>query len=203
MKDPKIYLAIDNCFGSKRWTEPREWMDTIKALGVYYVEASADTECDPLYMGDEYMKNWVDKVDKASAETGVKVANLYSGHGTYATLGLAHTDRGVRKRFLNDWLKPMVSQAKSVNAGLGFFCHAFSDSVLQDADRYAEFKENLINDLADLAAYAKSIDCGPVGVEQMYSPHQIPWTVDGAYELMSEVYKRSGAPFYITIDVGH
>ena len=48
MKDPKIYLAIDNCFGSKRWTEPREWMDTIKSLGVYYVEASADTECDPL-----------------------------------------------------------------------------------------------------------------------------------------------------------
>lgn len=203
MKDPKIYLAIDNCFGSKRWTEPREWMDTIKSLGVYYVEASADTECDPLYMGDVYMTNWVDKVDMASKETGVKVANLYSGHGTYATLGLAHTDAGVRNRFLNDWLKPMVKQAKSVNAGLGFFCHAFSDSVLQDAKRYTEFKENLINDLADLASYAQSIDCGPVGVEQMYSPHQIPWTVDGAYEMMSEIYRRSNAPFYITIDVGH
>ena len=203
MKDPKIYLAIDNCFGSKRWTEPREWMDTIKELGIYYVEASADTECDPLYMGDEYMKDWVDKVHTASAETGVKVANLYSGHGTYATLGLAHTDPGVRYRFLNDWLKPMVSQAKAVDAGLGFFCHAFSDSVLQDAVRYAEFKENLIDDLADLAAYAKSVDCSPVGVEQMYSPHQIPWTVDGAYEMMSEIYKRGNAPFYITIDVGH
>ena len=203
MKDPKIYLAIDNCFGSKRWTEPREWMDTIKNLGVYCVEASADTECDPLYMGDAYMKDWVNKVNTASADTGVNVVNLYSGHGTYATLGLAHTDAGVRKRFLNDWLKPMVSQAKSVNAGLGFFCHAFSDSVLQDAARYAQFKENLINDLSDLAAYAKSIGCGPIGVEQMYSPHQIPWTVDGAYEMMSEIYKRSNAPFYITIDVGH
>ncbi len=203
MKDPKIYLAIDNCFGSKRWTEPREWMDTIKSLGLYYVEASADTECDPLYMGDEYMAEWIEKVNTASAETGVKVANLYSGHGTYATLGLAHTDAGVRDRFLNRWLKPMVKEAKGVGAGLGFFCHAFSDSVLQDAHRYVEFKENLINDLADLTKYAKSIDCGPIGVEQMYSPHQIPWTVDGAYEMMSEVYKRSGAPFYITIDVGH
>ncbi len=203
MTDPKIYLAIDNCFGSKRWTEPVEWMNTIKELGINYVEASADTECDPLYMGDDYMSDWVDKVNAASEKTGVKVANLYSGHGTYATLGLAHTDKRVRERFLNDWLKPMVKTAKSVNAGLGFFCHAFSDSVLQDAERYYEFKENLINDLSDLSSFADSIECGPIGVEQMYSPHQIPWTVDGAYEMMSQVYKRSNSPFYITIDVGH
>lgn len=203
MKDPKIYLAIDNCFGSKRWTEPEEWMETIKKLGVYYVEASADTECDPLYMGGEYMTGWIEKVKNASAKTGVKVANLYSGHGTYATLGLAHTDKNVRDRFLNQWLKPMVDEAKAVGAGLGFFCHAFSDSVLQSSSRYYEFKNNLINDLAELSAYAKSINCGPIGVEQMYSPHQVPWTVDGAYEMMSRIYKQSGAPFYITIDVGH
>ncbi|MBE6574153.1 MAG: hypothetical protein E7652_07155 [Ruminococcaceae bacterium] len=203
MKDPKIYLAIDNCFGSKRWTEPIEWMNTIKDLGLYYVESSADTECDPLYMGDAYMKDWADKVNKGTEETGVKVANIYSGHGTYATLGLAHTDARVRDRFLNNWLKPMVDTANKIGSGFGFFCHAFSDSVLQNADRYAEFKENLINDLAELARYGKETGSGYLGVEQMYSPHQIPWTVDGAREMMSEIYKRSGAPMFITVDVGH
>lgn len=203
MKDPKIYLAIDNCFGSKRWTEPIEWMNTIKELGLYYVESSADTECDPLYMGDAYMKDWARKVNEGREKTGVKVANIYSGHGTYATLGLAHTDARVRERFLKDWLMPMVDTAKEIGSGFGFFCHAFSDSVLQDAGRYAEFKENLINDLGTLAAYGKEKGCGYLGVEQMYSPHQIPWTVDGAREIMSEIYKRSGAPMYITVDVGH
>ncbi|MBQ3100802.1 MAG: hypothetical protein IJC50_07420 [Clostridia bacterium] len=204
MVDPKIYLAVDNCFASKRWTEPAEWMDVISSIGLNYVEASADTECDPLYMGTDYMKRWSDKVNAASDKTGVKVANLYSGHGTYATLGLAHTDPEVRGRFLNEWLKPMCVTAASVNAGLGFFCHAFSDSVLQCPERYEEFTDNLYDNLAELAVFASSCGCNPIGVEQMYSPHQIPWTVSGARNLINEVAKRSGnTPFYITIDVGH
>ncbi len=203
MTDPKIYLAVDNCFASKRWTEPAEWMDVIRSLGLYYVEASADTECDPLYMGEAYMRRWEDKVLSASEKTGVTVANLYSGHGTYATLGLAHTDPEVRKRFLHDWLMPMCDTAAKIGAGLGFFCHAFSDSVLQDPERYYEFRGNLYNDLAELAKYASEHGCSPVGVEQMYSPHQIPWTVDCAKGLLLVVTEKAGAPFYITVDVGH
>ena len=204
MTDPKIYLAVDNCFASKRWTSPREWMDVIKSLGLYYVEASADTECDPLYMGAGYMKRWCDDVIKAGSETGVKVANLYSGHGTYATLGLAHTDEEVRRRFLVDWLEPMCDTAAKIGAGLGFFCHAFSDSVLQDPQKYYKFRDDLYNSLAELAEYAVKRGCQPIGVEQMYSPHQIPWTVNGARELIREVVERSDdSPFYITVDVGH
>ena len=31
---PKIYLAIDNCFASKRWTTPNQWAKVISDLGV-------------------------------------------------------------------------------------------------------------------------------------------------------------------------
>ena len=48
---PRIYLAIDNCFASKRWSTPADWMKVISDAGIYYVEASADNECDPLYSG--------------------------------------------------------------------------------------------------------------------------------------------------------
>ena len=37
----------------------------------------------------------------------------------------------------------------------------------------------------------------------MYSPHQPPWTIEGARELLREVWRRSGAPFYLTLDLGH
>jgi len=37
----------------------------------------------------------------------------------------------------------------------------------------------------------------------MYTPHQIPWTVDGAFKLLQSINSNSGKPFYLTIDVGH
>ncbi len=203
MKYPKIYLAIDNCFASKRWTEPIEWMTVIRDLGLYYVEASADNECDPLYQGGDFLADWSRKVKEASRATGVRVANLYSGHGTYATLGLAHTDERVRERFSSLWLDPMVDTAAGVGAGLGFFCHAFSDAVLQDPARHRAALADLYQRLARVARRGKSSGAGPCGVEQMYTPHQFPWTVDGSAELLREVYRRAGADFYLTIDVGH
>ena len=65
-------------------------------------------------------------------------AVVHSGHGTYATLGLSHTDYDVRRRFLTDWLYPMLEVAHSLEAGLGFFCQAFPQSVLSDRARFNE-----------------------------------------------------------------
>ena len=68
----------------------------IKDLGISYIEASADNECDPLYSTPEYLQKWIDEIRNNSEKTGVKVCNLYSGHGTYSTLGLAHNHESVR-----------------------------------------------------------------------------------------------------------
>lgn len=199
---PRIYLAIDNCFASKRWTIPAEWGRIIKDMGLKYIEASADNECEPFYNGSEYIADWTDKVRQIEEELEIKVANLYSGHGTYATLGLAHNDPRVRDRMLNKWLKCMVDTASSLNAGLGFFCHAFDQNVLQNPQEYLQKLELLYEDLAHLAEYTvhKKI---LASIEQMYTPHQIPWTINGAYDLLKQVYQRSKCPFYLTIDVGH
>lgn len=203
MRIPKIFLAVDNCFASKRWTSPAEWMEVIKKADVYYVEASADNECDPLYTTTEYIENWVNEIKEYSHKTGVKVANLYSGHGTYATLGLAHTDKSIRDHILNNWIKRMLKTAISLEAGMGFFCHAFPDSVLQDSEKYCTAEEELYESLAELAASAGNYDKGCFGVEQMYTPHQIPWTITGAKKLLKKVYELSKKAFYITIDTGH
>jgi sugar phosphate isomerase/epimerase len=200
---PEIFLAIDNCFASKRYTEPDDWMQVIRDLGISYVEASADTECDPLYQGTEYLRRWIDKVKTASGRTGVSVCNLYSGHGTYSTLGLAHTDPAVRGRMLNEWLKPMSDTAAALGAGLGFFCHAFSNPVLQDPELYREFYGQLVSNLAETSQHAHSAGCRTIGVEQMYSPHQVPWTIGGARQLIRDVHEKSGYPFYLSIDTGH
>lgn len=200
---PKIYLSIDNCFASKRWTEPGEWMRVVRELGLRYVEASADTECDPLYTTPGYMTRWTEKVRRASEETGVTLSQMYSGHGTYATLGLCHPDGEIRRHMLEDWLFPMCRTAGSLGANIGFYCHALSQATLQEPARYRDSMELLYGQLARVAECAADAGCPTAGVELMYSPHQPPWTLAGATELLREVNRLSSRPFYTTIDVGH
>lgn len=200
---PKIYLAIDNCFAYKRWTDPREWCEIIASLGLKFAEASADTELDPLYMGPEYLADWEKAVIKAQRETGVKVVDLYSGHSTYTTLGLTHTDKRVRERLIEQWFKPMITMAGKFGAGFGFFAHAFPHRVLQDAVLYGEAVELLVRQLAELNEYAASANCRFMAIEQMYSPHQYPWTIRQTGELLKNVSLKSRAAFYFTEDVGH
>jgi hypothetical protein len=149
------------------------------------------------------METWCEEVREAEETTGVKVANLYSGHGTYATLGLAHTDAGIRDRFLNRWLKPMVDVAGKLNAGFGFYCHAFPVSYLRSREKYYTAKKDLYSRFANLIEYANGIINQPLAVEQMYTPHQIPWTMEGAEDLLKSIYQEAKQPLYITIDVGH
>lgn len=200
---PRIYLAVDNCFASKRWTAPEEWSRIIRDIGIACVEISADNEYDPLYTTPDYRRRWIKQARKSCEKNGIRIANFYSGHGTYATIGLAHTDQGIRRHILNDWLKVMVKSAGQFSAGLGFYCHAFCDKILQSPALYKKAEEDLYDLLAAVTRYARQSGVVTAGVEQMYSPHQIPWTIPGTTRLLKEVFRRSGHPFYITIDTGH
>lgn len=200
---PKIYLAIDNCFASKRWTTPDQWAEVISNLGVRYIECSADTELDPLYMGKSYLKDWPAAVREAEARYGVQACNLYSGHGTYATLGLAHTDERVRRNMVEQWFKPLIDTASALGTGFGFFAHCFQAEIVEDPEAYAAYSRILEDALVELNCYAKEKGCGPLALEQMYSPNQIPWTIDGTAQLLKRITQRSGHPFYFTEDVGH
>lgn len=202
---PRLYLAVDNCFASKRWTTPAEWARLVRDLGLHYIEAGADVEHDPLHLGSAYHRRWPELVREAERDHGVRVANLYSGHGTYTTLGLAHWDPDAAARIRDDWLKAMIDHAAALDAGFGFFVHAFPQTVLDDPSAYRHAREELISALADVATYAAGRMNRPIGLEQMYAPHQIPWTIADTQELLTEVNRRSGgtAPLYTTIDTGH
>jgi sugar phosphate isomerase/epimerase len=203
MKYPGIYLAIDNCFAYKRWTKPEEWCRVIADLGISYVEASADTELDPLFMGKEYLADWVGSVKKSAKDNNISIATLFSGHGTYTTLGLTHTDPRVRRRMMDNWFKPMIEITGELKAGLGFYAHAFPHYVLQDPSLYREWIGILKQELIELNAYGVSRGCKFLALEQMYTPHQYPWTIQQTKELISEVSASSGTPFYFTEDLGH
>ena len=203
MNYPRIYLVADNCFAIKRWVYPIEWAKKIKDIGIKYIEASTDNECDPLYNVEKYLENWVENVRISEKETKTKVVNFYTGYQSYRTIGLAHPDRRVSKRILDDWLKKMVKVAASLNAGLGFYFHAIPEKALQSPEIFNKTHEQILESLSELAIYAWEIGKVQVSLEQMYSPQQTPWTIKGAKEFIKEIYRRTEKPFYITIDVGH
>jgi hypothetical protein len=172
-------------------------------MGVHFVEASADNEADPLYSTAEVLEDWLAQVKRLPETHGLKVANFYSGHGTYATLGLAHPDARIRRHIMEDWIRPMVDLAGRAGAGLGFFTHAFSQEVLDEAEKYETARKQLVESLSEVCAYADRQGLPSVGVEQMYTPHQIPWRFEGARQLLSDVRALSGQSLYLTLDSGH
>ena len=116
-------MAVDNCFASKRWTDPEEWMRIIRKWGIHYIEASADVEADPLYCGAEYIRHWTHQVANLAQKYGITISALYTGHGSYSTLGLTHSNEAVRRRIQEDWLKPMINST-TLQTGVRFsaFC---------------------------------------------------------------------------------
>ena len=200
---PRVHLAMDNSFASKRWTAPDDWARIIRDLGISCIEASADTEADPFYCGRECLDDWLKDVRAASEKHGVRVVNFFTGYTTYRTLGLAHPDARVRRRVVQDWLGEVARLAAPLHAGMGFYIHSLPERVLEDPPAYAAAKDGLYDTLAEVARLAGQAGSVPTSVEQMYAPHQLPWTIDGARECVSEVSRRSGCPAYVTLDTGH
>ena len=200
---PVIDLAIDNCVFYKRWTRPAEWAEKIRSLGVKYVEANADNELDPLFMGREYLKTWKQEVLEAEAKYGVKVANFYSGHGTYSTLGITHTDPRVRRHIIEDWFYPMLEMAGEMDRGMGFFVHGIPHAALQSEEEYQAYIDIMLEGLCDINAYAKKCGAREIGLEQMYTPHQYPWRLKDTKDVLMKVTAQSGHDFYFNEDLGH
>ena len=194
---PTIFLAIDNCFASKRWTSPNEWCSIIKESGINFIEASADNECDPLFTVPSYINDWLKEVKFSCEKNNIDVLNFYSGHGTYAMTGLANPDERIRNHIANNWIQPYIKMASELKAGVGFFCHAFPNVVLQNSDIYLNEVKKLENTLMEIRDFASLISDKTISLEQMYSPHQYPWTIETAIDFIQ------GTGIYITLDTGH
>ncbi|MCC8167565.1 MAG: sugar phosphate isomerase/epimerase [Planctomycetes bacterium] len=194
---------MDNCFAVKRWITPGQWLPVIKELGADSVEASTDNEYDPLFAPDGYMDDWVGEVESNADRLGMRVRSFFTGYQTYRTAGLAHPDPRVRDTIKNRWFKPLIRQAERLQADIGFSFHAVHEDDLQSPAAYAARMDSVLDQYAELAAYAREHGGVSLCCEQMYAPYQTPWTIAGTREFLSGVYSRGGNPFYTAVDVGH
>ncbi len=200
---PRIHLSLDNCFGIKRWVRPDQWMSVAHSLGFSVMEASTDNELDALYNPPDYLQDWVAEVKEAQERYGIRVASLFTGYQSYRTIGLAHHDSRVRQRILEGWFKPSFGIAAELSAAIGVYFHAFTNEVLQSAERYRETEAVVLQGLSQATTLAANAGNVVFCYEQMYAPHQTPWTIQGTREMLEAVKKQSGHPMYVALDVGH
>jgi sugar phosphate isomerase/epimerase len=201
--DPRIHLAIDTCFAIKRWTTPKEWLRVIRDMGLRYVEVVTDVEIEPLLMDADYRREWADEVLNEQEKTGIKVICLYSGNSTYDTTGLAHSDKRVRDRIINVWFNEFMNTAARLDAGIGYFIHAFPEYILLDKTAFDRSYATMTESLVRVNRMAAEKNIRFAALENMYTPHQSPFTITGTISLMQTVTRQSGYPLHFTEDVAH
>ncbi len=201
--DPKIHIGIDNCFAIKRWTAPEDWARVVRDLGMKYVEAVPDLECEPLLTPDDYRQDWIDSVNRMREETGVRVVMFYSNDSTYDTIGFSHPDERVRSYFVNEWFRKFIDMAAQIGSDIGYYVQATPESALYSKTGRALAWNRAKECMSDVNRMAGAAGIGHVVLEQMYTPHQPPFTIEGMRQLIRDITAQSGVPFYLTEDVGH
>lgn len=201
--DPRIHLGIDNCIAIKRWTTPMEWGTVIRNMGLRYVEAVPDLECEPLLTPDSYRQDYIREVQRMQDELGIKVVMCYSNNSTYDTIGFSHPDQRVRDRLVDVWFKKFIEMAATIGSDIGYYVQATPESMLYSKEGRKHAADLAFECMVRVNRMAGKAGIPHVALEQMYTPHQPPFTIDGMRKAMLEVTKESGVPLYVTEDVGH
>ncbi|MCI8375482.1 MAG: hypothetical protein HFI29_08610 [Lachnospiraceae bacterium] len=201
--DPRISIGIDNCFAIKRWVTPAEWCRVIREMGLKYVECVANLEIEPLLTPKECHDEWVDQVREQGAKHGVEVVMMYSNNSTYDTVGFAHPDERVRRRYVEQWFGEFLRIAGALGAAVGYYVQGLPEEILYDKSRYGQAVRHYTECMERVSALAGLHGVDTVALEQMYTPHQPPFTIAGMKELLGSMNRKNQVPLYLTEDVGH
>ena len=200
---PKIHLVMDNCFAVKRWVRPCDWMKAIQEIGgIRLIQASTDNEIDPVHNTQDFRDEWIEEVRLFEREFGFKVVSFYSGYAQYRTVGIASHSKSKRNAMIELYFKPTVDVAAQFGAQVGNTLGAFSEPVLEDPKEFSRAYKHVEDCLVQMTKYAHEKNV-LFGYEQMYTPTQGMWTIQGCSEFMRRVSKRANAPMYVTIDTAH
>ncbi len=206
MVKKKVFLdiGINGAFLTRRWENPENFIKLTRELGYNYHSFCSDV-LDPFFSGDEeYQRETAEKIRKYSEKYNVIIWDYYTGMATHRFHGLSHSDERVRQR-MREWIIKAIDIAKIMGARyIGGHWDAIPVEVLEDKEETKRRMENIYREFRELSVIIKEKGLLGISNEQMYIPSEKPWTLEEAEEFLIQVNKdNNGAPFYITIDVGH
>jgi D-erythrulose 1-phosphate 3-epimerase len=199
----EIYLGTDLSFATKVWPETDRWIDIVKNhLGLEIVEFNSDF-LDPLFNKPSIYLPFAEEVATKCKKEGIKIHNYFTGEMTHCINFLTHPDKRLREAGIK-WSKGAIDIAKKMKAkAIGSNFNNIPFYVLRDRDLYKKTIDYLIDSLAELGSYGQKIGLDFLLWEQMYSPAEVPYTIEQTKDYFARLNEKSRLPFKLVLDVGH
>lgn len=204
MRTVHLDIAVNGAFITRRWEEPRNFMRLTREVGYEYHEFCADV-LDPFFSGDrDYQLRTAREIRRAAAAYGITITDVYTGVATHRFHGLSHSDEACRRR-MREWIEQTMDIALEMGTDrIGGHWDAFSVEVLQDPARTEAAWRNIVEQFRQISALGKRKGLAAVYNEQMYTPSEVPWTLEQGERFLLEVNEQGeGVPVYLTVDTGH
>lgn len=200
-----VDLAISSCFMTRRYEKPETWAKLISDLGFDYVSLDSDA-LDYFYSGDpDYVMKTAAHIRKVFEDAGLKIVDYLTGVAPYRFFGLAHEDAESRAQMYR-WLEGAIKIASVVGAeSVSGRFDAFSVEVMSDPAAFQERYQEVIRAYQSLAITAKQAGLSAIGIEQMYVPSLVPYTISGTKEYFADANTNNtdGAVLRPVLDTGH
>ena len=199
----KCNFGVNICFGKKRWPEAKNWARIVKEeLGLSLVEFDSDY-LDPLFISTPGCFEIADEIRETVKGIGIQIYSYFTGTMTHCVNLLSHPDVRVRKDGYY-WMEQAIHLATHLGVkGIGGHFDTIAAPDMQNPKRYRFFINNIVESLISLSKIAKKEKHQFILLEQMYTPTEVPYTIEQAKWFFSIINKQAEVPVLPVIDVGH
>ena len=200
---PELKLGVNLCYCRKRWTEPEDWVRTVKDdIGVDVIEFSSDL-LDPLLMPQAMIDAKSAKFKELTEASGIEVFDYYTGVITHCLNLLSDPDPAMREVGFA-WCRGASKLAAAMGAGgIGGHFDTIPSNDINDPQRYAACIDRCVESAKRVAQDAKDAGLQFIMWEQMYAPSEVPYTHEQTVDFHKRANDGAAVPVHITVDVGH
>lgn len=204
-KTVHVDLGVNAAFLTRRYEEPENWARIISELGFDFVSFDSDA-LDWFYSGDhDYVLRTAKATRRIFENAGLKIVDYLTGFAPYRFFGLAHKDPEARAQMYR-WMEGAIEIAAAFGAeSISGRFDAFSVEVLSDPEAFQIRYNEVIRQYQALALQAKKRGLSAIGIEQMYVPSLVPYTIAGAkkYYVDANDGNKERALIRPVVDTGH
>lgn len=200
-----VDIGVNAAFMTRRYEEPKSWAKIIRDLGFEYVSFDSDA-LDWFYSGDhEYVLRTAEETRRIFENAELKIVDYLTGVAPYRFFGLAHKDPEARAQMFR-WIEGAIEIAATLGAeSVSGRFDAFSVEVQNDPEAFQARYTELMCQYQALAVQAKKRGLTAIGIEQMYVPSLVPYTIAGSKTYFNDANKgnKEGAIIRPVVDTGH
>jgi len=198
----EFWLLGNNGFSVQDNPEPSRWVKPLVEAGFTYFEYFAD-HLDPILCSNVLKRKseFVRETLRVIEKNGLEAVTIATGRLPYLRNLLSHPFDDVAEEGLR-WCKGLADMAQVF--GAKYITGHYDYITQQDLQvRPKRAVTRLIDRMVLFAEYAATKGVEVIFLEQMYTPHLKPYTIEESKKMLRAINRRSAIPVMLHLDCGH